>query len=315
MRDEVVDFITRWSARTEISKRHLLFLIELLPGKYYDWLDRYGRGNQHNGKIPKKHWILESERQAIIKYSQAHPEEGYRRLTYMMLDENVAAVGPSSVYRVLKAVNLLNPWSNKVSKKGTGFKQPGSPHRHWHIDISYINIGGTFYYLCSILDGYSRYIVHWELRESMKEVEIEIIVLRAKEKFPDATPRMISDNGPQFIANDFKVFIRLMGMTHVRTSPYYPQSNGKLERWHGSLKSECVRKKHLTSREQAEALIKEYVDYYNNQRLHSAIGYIAPIHKLEGRADRIVQERRGKLARAKKRRRTKIKEENFSEAA
>ena len=90
------------------------------------------------------------------------------------------------------------------SKKGTGFVQPLNPHEHWHIDVSYINIQGTFYYLCAILDGYRRYIVHWEIRESMKESEIEIIMERAKERFPGERPRIISDNGPQFISNGFK---------------------------------------------------------------------------------------------------------------
>jgi len=85
----------------------------------------------------------------------------------------------------------------------------------------------------------SRYIVHWEIRESMTEAEIETIIQRARERHPDARPRIISDNGPQFIAKDFKEFIRICGMTHVRTSPYYPQSNGKIERWHKTLKGEC----------------------------------------------------------------------------
>src|SRR3989442_4819890 len=87
----------------------------------------------------------------------------------------------------------------------------------------------------------SRSIVHWDLREQMTEADIEVILQPAREKHPEAKPRIISDNGPQFIARDFKEFIRIAGMTHVRTSPYYPPSNGKLERWHKSLKSECIR--------------------------------------------------------------------------
>jgi transposase InsO family protein len=112
-------------------------------------------------------------------------------------------------------------------KEGTGFEQPLTAHQHWHIDVSYINISGTFYCLCSILDGCSRYIVNWDLRESMTEADIEVILERAKELHPEAKPRIISDNGPQFIAKDFKEFIRISGMTHVRTSPYYPQSTEK----------------------------------------------------------------------------------------
>jgi transposase InsO family protein len=142
---------------------------------------------------------------------------------------------------VLQQAGLLSRWKGKASRKGTGFEQPPQPHQHWHIDVCYINLSGTFYYLCSVLDGYSRSIVHWDLRESMKEAEIERILERAKEKYPEAKPRIISDNGPQFIARDFKEFIRISGMTHVRTSPFHPQSNGKLERWHKSLKTECIR--------------------------------------------------------------------------
>jgi putative transposase len=105
------------------------------------------------------------------------------------------------------------------------------------VDISYLNIVGTFFYLCSVLDGCSRLLLHWELRTAMTELDVEIVLQRAREKYPGTCPRIITDNGPQFIAKDFKEFIRLAGLTHVKTSPYYPQSNGKIERWHQSLKS------------------------------------------------------------------------------
>jgi transposase InsO family protein len=142
--------------------------------------------------------------------------------------------------------------------------------------VSYINISGTFYYLCSILDGCSRYIVNWDLRESMTAADIEIILQAAKEKYPEARPRIISDNGPQFIAKDFKEFIRASSMTHVRTSPHYPQSNGKIERWHKSLKGECIRPGTPLSLDDARRLVEGYVEHYNAIRLNSAVGYITP---------------------------------------
>src|SRR5258708_37442969 len=148
----------------------------------------------------------------------------------MMLDADVGAVSPSSVWRVLSQAGRLRKWQSKPSRKGTGFEQPPQPHQHWHIDVSYINVAGTFYYLCSVLDGYSRYLVHWDLRESMREADIEMTLEAAKEKYPEAKPRIISDNGPQFIARDFKEFIRISGMTHVRTSTNHPQSNRSEER-------------------------------------------------------------------------------------
>ena len=220
----------------------------------------------------------------------------------MMIDADIVAASPSSVYRVLKQAKLLNRWNQKPSKKGQGFQQPEKPHEHWHIDVAYINICGTFYYLCSILDGYSRYLVHWEIRETMTEADVEIILQRARERFPRVKPRIISDNGPPFIAVEFKTFIRFCGMTHVRTSPYYPQSNGKIERWHKSLKGECIRPGTPLSLEDARRLVKKFVMYYNQERLHSAIGYVTPKDKLEGREPVIFAERKRKLAVARKRR-------------
>ena len=164
------------------------------------------------------------------------------------------------------------------------------PHEHWHIDISYINICGTFYYLCSILDGCSRYIVDWEIAGQMTETDIEILLQRARERYPAPKPRIISDNGLQFIAKDFKAFIRMIGMTHVRTSPYYPQSNGKVERWHKLLKQECIRPRTPLTLDDAKRLTDQYVIHCNCRRLHSAIGYITPWDKLQYHAQQIFDE-------------------------
>jgi putative transposase len=223
----------------------------------------------------------------------------------MMLDADVAACSPSSVYRVLKGAGLLERHNTKPSKKGTGFVQPLRPHEHWHVDVSYINIAGTFYYLCSLLDGCSRFTVHWELRETMTEADVEQIIQRAREKFPGVTPRIISDNGPQFIARDFKEFIRICGMTHVKTSPYYPQSNGKIERFHRTIKGDCIRPETPLSLEDARRIVARYVEHYNTVRLHSAIGYVTPKDKLEGRETLIFAERDRKLEQARERRKEK----------
>jgi len=307
VRDELIDYVRYWSDRTELKAEKMVNWIGITRSKYYDWRCRYGKVNEHNAWIPRDFWLADWEKQAIIDYYHGHPLEGYRRLTYMMMDADIVAVSPSSVYRVLTKAGLLKRWNRKTSKKGDGFVQPLKPHEHWHIDISYINICGTFYYLCSILDGFSRYIVHWEIRESMTETDVEIILQRAREKFPDAEPRIISDNGPQFIAKDFKEFIRISGMTHVKTSPYYPQSNGKLERYHRTIKGTCIRVNTPLSLSDAQRLVTDFVDHYNNKRLHSAIGYITPKDKLEGRAETILAQREDKLASAREARKTQRK--------
>ena len=145
-------------------------------------------------------------------------------------------------------------------------------------------------------------MIAWDLRESMTEGEIEVVLERAKERFPDARPRIISDNGPQFIAKDFKEFIRLSGMTHVRTSPYYPQSNGKMERWNQSIKSECIRPGVPLSLADAKRLVEQYVAVYNEKRLHSAIGYVTPQDMMAGRQAEIHEARDRKLAQAREQR-------------
>ena len=303
MRDEVVDFVRTLSDKTEIAQRQLVDWLGIARSKFYEWRKRYGRANEHNGLIPRDFWLVGWERQAIIRFFIEHPNEGYRRIAYMMLDADVVAVSPSSVYRVLKGEGLLDTHKLKPSTKGTGFVQPLKAHEHWHIDITYINLSGTFYYLCCVLDGFSRYIVHWELREAMKEADVELILQRAKEQFEQARPRIISDNGPQFISRDFKEYIRLAGMTHVRTSPYYPQSNGKQERMQATLKQECIREKCPRTIEEATRWLGQYIEHYNTRRLHSAIGYITPLDMLQGRQKDIHQARDHKLDDAREKRR------------
>ncbi len=191
-----------------------------------------------------------------------------------------------STERVLSRAGLLRKWNGKPSKKGTGFEQPPQPHQHWHIDVSYLNVCGTFYYLCSVLDGYSRFLVHWDLREQMTEADVETILERAKERYPGVKPR-------------------IKGMTHLRTSPYYPQSNGKIERWHKSLKGECIRPGTPLSLEDARRLVKGYVEHYNNVGVNSAIGYITPKDMLPGHQQEIQAERDRKLEAARQERKNR----------
>lgn len=302
-----MDFVNEWSEKAELPRKQFIPWLGIHKSKFYNWHARYGKVNEHNGKVPRDFWLDASEKQAILDFEQEHPDEGYRRLTYMMMDNDIVAASPATVWRVLSAAGRLNKWNKKPSTKGTGFVQPLQPHEHWHIDVSYINICGTFYYLCSALDGCSRYIVDWEIGEQMKETDIEILLQRAREKYPHARPRIISDNGPQFIAKDFKEFIRISGMTHVRTSPYYPQSNGKIERWHKSLKQECIRPGTPLTLEDAKRLVTQYVIHYNHRRLHSAIGYITPWDKLQGRAQQIFDDRDKKLNQARAQRKARRK--------
>jgi transposase InsO family protein len=299
VRDSIVETITAYNQKTGISIRRLLGFVGLSSSKFYQWKARYGLVNKHNGKIPRGFWILPWEKQAIIDYALNHETEGYRRLCYQMLDEDIVAVSPSSVYRTLKEVGLLSKFNGKASKRGKGFSQPKSPHEHWHIDISYVNVLGSFLFLIAIIDGYSRYIVYHELRTSMESYDVEIVLQRALEKFPFARPRIISDNGSQFIAKDFKAFIRHKGLMHVKTSVRYPESNGKIERFFQTAKKEHIRKKSFLSLVDARRQMAAYIHYYNTKRLHSAINYLTPEDMLLRRAEQRLKERDRKLRKAR----------------
>jgi transposase InsO family protein len=137
----------------------------------------------------------------------------------------------------------------------------------------------------------------------MCQDDVQTIIQRARERYPDASPRLISDNGPQFVAKEFKAFVRQAGMTHVRTSPYYPQSNGKIEAWNKTLKVTTIRPKRPATLDEARRLVEAFVDHYNGVRLHSAIGYVTPNDMLAGRQQAIWDARDARLEQARELRR------------
>ena len=216
----MVDFVRNWSDKTDIPACRFVSWLGISTSKYHDWIQRFGKVNEHNAWVPRDHWLTDVEKESICTFARTNPLEGYRRLTFMMLDANVVACSPSSVYRILNAAGLLAGSSPKPSKKGTGFVQPLKAHDHWHVDYSFLHIAGSSYFLCAIVDGYSRFVVHHEIWEKMENSDVQTIIQRAREIYPGTRPRIISDNGPQFVAKDFKEFIRIADLTHVKTSPY-----------------------------------------------------------------------------------------------
>jgi len=299
----VINFISIITKKTEIKVTNLLKQIDIESDKYYSWSAREGMPNYHNGRIPKFNRILPWEKDEIITYAKSHPAEGYRRLTYMMLDENVVAVSPSTTYRVLKNVGLLNRWNQtKTSSKGKGFIQPPGPNEHWHVDIKYVNFKGTFLFLISVIDGYSRYNVHHELRMSMQEYDVQLTIQRAIEKYPACKPRIISDNGSQFISKDFSQFIKSAGLQHIRTSIAYPPANGKIERYHRTAGEECFSMASFINLEDARKQITEFVEFYNTKRLHSSLYYLTPEDFMLGRFKEKLEMRERKLTEARKNR-------------
>lgn len=303
IRDAIVKYAKTITERTELTQQQILKMIGIRKGKYFQWNKRMEKENNHNCALPKRHWLLLWEKEAIIAYAKRHYSEnnfflrdGYRRLTYRMLDENIVAVSASSVYRVLKNEGILNQWkTTKTSAKGSGFVQPEKVHEHWHIDIKYINFRGSFLFLISVMDGYSRYIVHHEVRMTMNKYDVQLTLERAKEKYPHEHSRIISDNGGQFISKDFQEFIKFLELTHIKTSVAYPQSNGKLERFHRSIGMECLSTNSFLSIDDTRKIIAVYVEHYNRRRLHGALNYLTPEDMLLGRNLTRIAQRKEKL--------------------
>lgn len=306
IRDQVTGYLHDMADRTEIPITKLLQVIELSKVKYYRWIKRSGSKSLHNGQIPKTHWLTPKEVEAVIAYAKDHYatndfflRDGYRRVAYAMLDKDIVAASPSSIYRILKKEGLLNKWNvAKRSLKGRGFDQPDYPHKHWHTDIKYLNFNGTLLFLISVLDGYSRYVLHHEVRHYMAGYDVQLTVQKAKEKYPSAKPGLITDNGAQYISKEFKAFIKNIEVTHIKTSVAYPQSNGKIERFHRTISQECLRTKSPITLEDFKEYIASYIKHYNSERLHSSLHYLTPEDFLLGGEKEKLVIREQKLRRA-----------------
>jgi putative transposase len=298
-----VDFIHHWTdERTGLRPLQLVDWLRLRRGKYYHWREHYGHERARTQPVPRDHWLEDWEWDAIVAFAQANPLEGNRRLTFKMLDADVVAVSPSTTYRVLLEAVLIGRSKAKPTARGKGFAQPLRPHEHWHNAVRYRNLAVTFYYLCSSLDGYSRANVHWEVRETMKETDVANNVCRALEKHPGVHPRINSAHGPQINARAFQSFNRALGLPHVRTSPHYPQTNGKLDRNQRTNKADCKRPPTPLSQEAARRVHGQWEAHNHRVRLHSAIGSIAPADKHAGKATANIAARDNKHEAARARR-------------
>ncbi len=157
----MVDSVGHWRSRTGLPTKMFLKRLGIRREHFHQWKHRYGEKNEHNGLIPKEHQISDAECERIIGFYKQNSLEGYRRLSYLMIDSDAAYVAPSTTYRVLLKAGLIRRKQRKISKKGNGFVHPLAPHEHWHVDITYIGkIQGIFYYLIPFFDGYSRFIVY-----------------------------------------------------------------------------------------------------------------------------------------------------------
>lgn len=243
----------------------------------------------------------------MLQYRDLHPEEGYRKFCWQMVDENIAHLSESKVYDILSSHKRLAGW-NKVDNGATKKEYQHKPkhvHHHWHTDIAYIKINGIFYFLIMMLDGYSRYMLDWELMTDMLGGSVELFVQKVKDKYPFAKPRLINDNGSQFISLDFKKLLHKLEIQQVFTRRNHPQTNGKIERLNGIVKQEAIRPNSPQSYQEAWEVLNNYCYQYNHQRLHAGINFLRPADMFFGRGNQVLNERKIKIEESRKSRKQK----------
>ena len=291
--------------RTGFELARLLDLYGINKSTYYSWFARGKRLKSPQDARPARvDSVTAEEESKVLEFRKQQPSAGYRKVCWMMVDADVAYLSESAVYTILSKHGMLQGW-NRSDSEGTEKEyrhKPKHVHHHWHTDIAYIKVRNVFYFLIMLLDGYSRYLLDWELMTDMTGKSVEMFIQKAKEKYPFAKPMLINDNGSQFISHDFKRLVTALDIQQVFTRRNHPQTNGKIERMNGSVKQEAIRPNSPVSYEQAWDVLNTYSYEYNHQRLHAGISYLRPADMFFGRGNAILSERKLKLVQARIRR-------------
>jgi putative transposase len=250
-----------------------------------------------------------AERQAVIDFARKHVALRHRELAWRMIDEGVAYLSPSTVYRILKAENLLCTWQRREKRNRPAEEKPTKPNERWATDLMYVQVSMVTYYWIGFLDEYSRYVVHWELLSSMDGLSISAAAQRAIDtlaKGPDGKPvvkpEIRSDNGSGYVSAEFRRVLSASGMRHARIKPHCPEENGLMERANRTLREELDGEV-LTTPDQARDVLARVIRRYNEDRLHSALNYLRPVDYYRGDPEPMKEERRKKLVEARHRRR------------
>jgi putative transposase len=289
--------------RTGYSVRKLLRIYGISPATYYGWFHADGTVQNRRPKRSNNYLkLLQEEREEVKTFRFQYPEEGYRKFTWMMVDQNIAYISESSVYRLLKELEMLSMGISGTKAEKEYKNKPLYVHHHWHTDIAYIKIRGVFYYLIMMVDGFSRFLLNWELMTDMTEISVSLFVQQTREMYPERRPMLIMDNGTQFVSKDFKDMLSVIDLQPVHTRRNHPQTNGKIERMNGTVKTEAIRKNTPVTHKEACELLNEYQYEYNYQRLHAGINYLRPADMFFGRGKEVMLERKMKISVARQNR-------------
>jgi transposase InsO family protein len=279
---------------------------------YYRWLKEEAWAKERPAEPPSPvspYEALSEEKKAVIAYARKHPELRHRELAWRMVDEDVAFLSPSTVYRILKEANLVCPWRRRAKRKKAADEKATRPDQRWSTDLMHVQVGGRVYYFVAFLDEYSRDIVHHEMLLGMDGLTVSLAAQKAIETLPKGAdgkpkvkPEIRSDNGSCYISKEFRVVLQENGLGHHRIQPHCPEENGLMERANRTLR-ESLEGEELTDLLTAEDVMFRLVRRYNEERLHSALGYLPPLEFYRGEPSKRFEERRVKLFQARHRRR------------
>jgi putative transposase len=277
------------------NKRRLLAELGIARSTYYRW-----RRTLPGPKISRRPWnqVTPNEERRILSIAREYPELSSRQLSAWITDNEGFAVSESTVYRLLRREGLVKRQEEQLPAAKEYHTKTTRPHQIWATDASYFRVvGWGYYYLVTVMDDYSRFILAWRLQKDMSANSlIEVVQGAVDATGMDDVPvedrtKLLSDNGAGYVSRAFRDYLRLVGIGHILAAPFHPQTNGKIERYQQSLKRE-VNQLPYEFPSQLERAIADFVDYYNNRRYHKALGNVTPADVLNGRREVILQLRK-----------------------
>lgn len=296
--------IIRLVEESELPVRRTLLELDVNRSSFYAWYGRYREEGYDGLAMKKPHakrfWnrIPEQERKRVVKIALERPEDSPRQLAWFITDREGYFLSESSVYRILKAYDLLTSPAYTVIRAADKFATPTTRvHELWQTDFTYIKVvGWGWYYLGTILDDFSRYIIAWKLYTTMEAEDVKDLLEEAVRKTGVAhvavkyRPRLLSDNGSCYVSKELAEYLLEKGMTHTRGKPFHPTTQGKIERYHRSMKNVINLQKYYFPWE-VEQEIARFVEYYNNERYHESLNNVTPSDVYFGRQQEIITRR------------------------
>jgi len=311
LQERVHQEVLKTKERSGWPVRKALSALGIPYRSYYRWL-KAKRWEQQQSEPVKPVQVYEAtaeEKSAVLAYARKHRELRHREMAWRMVDEGVAFLSASTVYRILKEAQMVCPWSRRSKRRREEHEKASRPDQRWGTDLMYLEVNGRFYYYVGFLDEYSRYLVHFELLRSMEGTSVSQAAQGAIETLPRdkrgellARPEIRSDNGSGYLSKEFRQVLEENRLSHVKIKPSCPEENGLTERSNRTVREAWDQEIPPEDVEAAIKLLKKIQRWYNEERLHSALGYLRPVDYYRGNPEALKEERRVKMAQARHRR-------------